>query len=80
MNDSCVAGGREPERRNISQKKRKRVRLCGHLGHGRVIVKPKRSRWGVRKTPPDMEAGANEEDGTFISISLADDPGRPREI
>lgn len=32
------------------------------------------------KTPPDMEAGANEEDGTFISISLADDPGRPREI
>lgn len=33
-----------------------------------------------REKTPDMEAEVNEDDGTFINISLADDPGRPHEI
>lgn len=33
-----------------------------------------------REETPGMEAEGNEEDGTFINISLADDPGRPRQI
>lgn len=33
-----------------------------------------------REKTPGMEAEGNEDDGTFINISLADDPGRPHEI
>lgn len=29
---------------------------------------------------PVLEDEVNEDDGTFINISLADDPGRPHEV
>lgn len=40
-------------------------------------LEPTRRRWTEKS--PGMEAGADEEDGTFTNISLADDPGRPHD-